>query len=160
MLGDLARVSGRPTDALAHYRAAAAMNLRVNARPHLALSRLGHAQALIALGISHDPETDASVAQLRDLAAAEFERLDMPGPLAAARTLETLDMSPLTARENEVATLVAQSMSNREIATRLFLSERTIESHIRSILAKLGFIRRTEIVTWVSRRRPWPAHRD
>ena len=84
----------------------------------------------------------------------------MPGPLAAARTLETLDMSPLTARENEVATLVAQSMSNREIATRLFLSERTIESHIRSILAKLGFIRRTEIVTWVSRRRPWPAHRD
>ena len=81
MLGDLARVSGRPTDALAHYRAAAAMNLRVNARPHLALSRLGHAQALIALGTPHDPETDASVAQLRDLAAAEFDNaLTCPAP--------------------------------------------------------------------------------
>ena len=160
MLGDLARVSGRPTDALAHYRAATAMNLRVNARPHLALSRLGHAQALLALGGSHDPETDASVDQLRDLATAEFERLDMPGPLATARTLKTHDSSPLTARENEVAALVAQSLTNREIASRLFLSERTIESHIRNILAKLNFTRRTEIVTWVGRRRPWPAHRD
>lgn len=154
MLGDLARVSGRPADALAHYRNATAMNLRVNARPHLALSRLGHAQALVALGVSRDPETDASLADVRDLAAAEFERLDMPGPLATARALKTHDTSPLTPRENEVAALVAQSMTNREIAARLFLSERTIESHIRSILAKLNFTRRTEIVTWVVRRRP------
>lgn len=132
----------------------------MNARPHLALSRLGHAQALLALGGSHDPETNASVDQLRDLATAEFERLDVPGPLATARTLKTHDSSPLTARENEVAALVAQSLTNREIASRLFLSERTIESHIRNILAKLNFTRRTEIVTWVSRRRPWPAHRD
>lgn len=154
MLGDLARVSGRPADALAHYRNATAMNLRVNARPHLALSRLGHAQALVALGVSRDLETDASLADVRDLAAAEFERLDMPGPLATARALKTHDTSPLTPRENEVAALVAQSMTNREIAARLFLSERTIESHIRSILAKLNFTRRTEIVTWVVRRRP------
>ena len=157
MLGDLARVSGHPTDALAHYRVATAMNLRVNARPHLALSRLGHAQALLALGITRDPETDASAANLRDLAAAEFERLDMPGPLgplATARTLKTHDTSPLTTRENEVAALVAQSLTNREIAARLFLSERTIESHIRNILAKLNFTRRTQIVTWIGRRRP------
>ena len=153
MLGDLARVSGRPNDALAHYRAATTMNLRVNARPQVSLSRLGHAQALLALGVSRDPETDASVADLRDLAAAEFERLDMPGPLATARALKTQDTSPLTARENEVVALVAQSLTNREIAARLFLSERTIESHIRSILAKLSFTRRTEIVSWISRRR-------
>ena len=68
--------------------------------------------------------------------------------------LKTQDTSPLTARENEVAALVAQSLSNREIATRLFLSERTIESHIRNILAKLSFTRRTEIVTWVGLRQP------
>ena len=152
LLGDLARISGRYDVAAAHYRDATAMNLRVNARPHVALSRLGHAQALLALGVSHDPETDASVEQLRDLAAAEFERLDMPGHLATARALRTEQSSPLTPRENEVAALVAQSFSNREIAAQLFLSERTVESHIRSILAKLSFTRRTEIVTWVTLR--------
>jgi len=39
-------------------------------------------------------------------------------------------------------------MSNRQIAQQLVLSERTVEAHVRSILAKLGFSRRTEIATW------------
>jgi DNA-binding NarL/FixJ family response regulator len=55
---------------------------------------------------------------------------------------------PLTAREHEVAALVGRALSNREIAHALVLSERTVESHVRSILAKLGFSSRTEIATW------------
>ena len=55
---------------------------------------------------------------------------------------------PLTAREHEVAALVARALSNREIAQELVLSERTVESHVRSILAKLGFSSRTQIATW------------
>jgi DNA-binding NarL/FixJ family response regulator len=43
-------------------------------------------------------------------------------------------------------------MSNRQIAERLVLSERTVETHVRSILAKLGYSTRTEIATWSLRR--------
>jgi DNA-binding CsgD family transcriptional regulator len=53
--------------------------------------------------------------------------------------------------EEEVAGLVAQALSNRQIADRLVLSERTVETHVRSILAKLSFSTRTEIATWVLR---------
>jgi DNA-binding NarL/FixJ family response regulator len=87
-------------------------------------------------------------------AAAEFRRLDMPGPLATADALiAEIDTaaraaSPLSPRESEIATLISSAMSNRQIAQQLVLSERTVEAHVRSILAKLGFSRRTEIATW------------
>jgi DNA-binding NarL/FixJ family response regulator len=55
----------------------------------------------------------------------------------------------LSAREIEVARLVAQARSNRQIADQLVLSERTVESHVRNVLTKLGFSTRTEIATWV-----------
>ena len=61
-----------------------------------------------------------------------------------------------SAREEEVASLVAQALSNRQIAERLVLSERTVETHVRSILAKLNFSTRTEIATWVLRITPSP----
>lgn len=54
----------------------------------------------------------------------------------------------LTTRECEVALLIAQGKSNREIAGVLVVSERTIETHISSILSKLGFTSRTQIATW------------
>lgn len=43
--------------------------------------------------------------------------------------------------------LVAGALTNRQIAERLVLSERTVESHVRKILAKLGLANRTEIAT-------------
>jgi DNA-binding NarL/FixJ family response regulator len=59
---------------------------------------------------------------------------------------------PLTGREREIATLVADALSNRQIAHRLVLSERTVESHVRSVLAKLGLANRTEVAAWAHRR--------
>jgi len=47
-----------------------------------------------------------------------------------------------------VAELVAQALPNREVARALVLSERTVESHVRSILAKTGLKSRTEITRW------------
>ena len=77
----------------------------------------------------------------------------MPGPLRVAasvvRALRADSSSPLSAREREVADLVSRSMSNRDIAAHLVLSERTVETHVRNILTKLGFTSRTEIVAWV-----------
>ena len=51
----------------------------------------------------------------------------------------------LTRREREVAGLVAQGMSNREVAERLVISKRTADAHVEHILAKLGFSSRAEI---------------
>src|ERR1700674_2985339 len=56
----------------------------------------------------------------------------------------------LTRREREVAILVAQGLTNREIATRLFISERTAESHVEQIRGKLGVHSRVEIANWVA----------
>jgi non-specific serine/threonine protein kinase len=59
----------------------------------------------------------------------------------------------LTRREREVADLVAQGLTNREIAARLFVSERTAESHVEQIRGKLGFRSRAQMAAWVVRYR-------
>jgi non-specific serine/threonine protein kinase len=56
--------------------------------------------------------------------------------------------SPLSSRELEIADLVASGLTNREIAERLIISTRTVESHVDHIKAKLGFARRARIVAW------------
>jgi len=55
----------------------------------------------------------------------------------------------LTAREREVATLIARGKTNREIADLLVISERTAEGHVNNILGKLGFTSRAQIAAWV-----------
>ncbi|MFG3289234.1 ATP-binding protein [Streptomyces sp. NPDC048179] len=60
--------------------------------------------------------------------------------------------SPLSRREQQVAALVAEGMSNRQIAAELVLSPRTVDRHIDNIRGKLGFVRRTQIAAW------WAAH--
>jgi len=57
----------------------------------------------------------------------------------------------LTRRAKEVAELVSLGLTNREIAKRLFLSDRTVEWHIEQILNKLGFSSRSQIAAWVVR---------
>jgi len=70
-------------------------------------------------------------------------------PAAMLRAISVATPS-LTRREKEVAVLVGQGLTNREIATRLFISERTAESHVEQIRGKLGFHSRVQIATWVS----------
>jgi predicted ATPase/DNA-binding CsgD family transcriptional regulator len=73
-----------------------------------------------------------------------------PSP-PAERGTEVAD-SPLTAREHEVAELVAEGMSNKEIAARLVISPRTAEGHVEKMLGKLGFSTRAQIAAWVTAR--------
>jgi DNA-binding CsgD family transcriptional regulator len=56
--------------------------------------------------------------------------------------------APLSRRELEVAALVAEGLTNREIAERLFVSERTAEAHLEHIRDKLGFHTRSEVAAW------------
>jgi DNA-binding NarL/FixJ family response regulator len=48
--------------------------------------------------------------------------------------------------------LVADGLSNKEIAGRLHLSVRTVESHVRHVLAKTGLVNRTQVATWARKR--------
>ncbi|HYU82357.1 MAG TPA: LuxR C-terminal-related transcriptional regulator, partial [Candidatus Polarisedimenticolia bacterium] len=59
----------------------------------------------------------------------------------------------LSAREREVARLVSEGLSNREIAERLIVSERTAEGHVQRIMSKLGFRSRSQIATWFTEER-------
>jgi non-specific serine/threonine protein kinase len=55
----------------------------------------------------------------------------------------------LTRREREVAALVARGYTNREIAERLVISERTADGHVANILAKLGLKSRAQVAVWI-----------
>ena len=58
----------------------------------------------------------------------------------------------LTARETEVARLVGEGATNREIATALSISPKTVAAHVEHILTKLGASRRAQIAAWTATR--------
>lgn len=72
---------------------------------------------------------------------------DAPAPAGTAT-------SPLSRREADVARLVAEGLSNKQIGARLFISEHTVDSHVRNILGKLGFSSRAQIAAWITWERP------
>ena len=57
----------------------------------------------------------------------------------------------LTRREREVAALLAEGLSNSELARRLYISPRTAAVHVSNILTKLGMASRTEVAAWAVR---------
>jgi non-specific serine/threonine protein kinase len=60
----------------------------------------------------------------------------------------------LTRREREVAALIAEGLSNRQIAARLVVAQRTAEGHVENILSKLGFTSRTQVAGWLASQKP------
>jgi DNA-binding NarL/FixJ family response regulator len=131
-LGEIAAVLGDPA-AEAHLAEAVRMEERNGAPSFAALARLAQARHLRA--------TDHRRAgRLAEQVLVTARRLGMPKVAAEAAGM-TRDM--LTAREREIAGLVAEGLANRVIAERLFLSERTVETHVRHVLAKLGLPDRT-----------------
>ena len=153
-LGRLAALLGRTEQALDHFASALAVNTRLGARPFVVMTRLDWAQTLAVRAAGDD------LGQARELArqaAAEAHRLDMPGPASRAdRLARELQQaigaaSPLTRREREITGLISAGLTNRGIADRLVLSERTVEGHVRSTLAKLQLTNRTELAAWALR---------
>ena len=68
--------------------------------------------------------------------------------LAQGRPVEKEMVDPLSERESEVLSLLAQGFTNKDIAQTLILSVRTVEAHLRAIFAKLGVSSRTEAALW------------
>ncbi|HYB47290.1 MAG TPA: response regulator transcription factor, partial [Streptosporangiaceae bacterium] len=74
---------------------------------------------------------------------------DKPAPKLAPSVKSASD-TELTNRQLEIARLIADDLTNRQIADRLFLSERTVETHITNILNKLGLNSRIQLSRWIA----------
>jgi non-specific serine/threonine protein kinase len=90
---------------------------------------------------------------------AEGERMSLDEAVTYAQSLEPPPApapgdrsSPLTPREQEVAALIAEGKSNREIADVLVIAEPTAERHVANILNKLGVRSRAQVAAWQARR--------
>jgi predicted ATPase/DNA-binding CsgD family transcriptional regulator len=93
----------------------------------------------------------------RDLTVDEGIALALGGsePVATVPEIEDTgrhshDSANLTRRELQVAELVAGALSDKQIAARLFISQRTAEGHVQNALVKLGFTSRTQLAVWVT----------
>ncbi|HSI93446.1 MAG TPA: LuxR C-terminal-related transcriptional regulator [Jiangellaceae bacterium] len=119
------------------------------ARTRLAISRLlAESSPMVAVA-----EAKAALEIFDSLAAH-------PDADAAARHLRGLGQTaraaprregPLTTRESEVLRLVAEGMTNEDIAGRLYISRRTVEHHVSNVFAKLGLASRSEAVAYFLR---------
>lgn len=84
--------------------------------------------------------------------AAAAKALPSSRLLSPARAAKR-EFGNLTARERQVAALVAEGRSNPEIASALIISERTATTHVSNILSKLGFTSRSQIAAWAAGKR-------
>ena len=74
-------------------------------------------------------------------------------PRASAAARRGAGLAALSGREREIADLVAEGRTNREIAGELFVSDKTVEGHLRNVFAKLGVSSRAEVAEAVGRAR-------
>jgi DNA-binding NarL/FixJ family response regulator len=70
-----------------------------------------------------------------------------PKPASAVKAASDTGLTP---RQLEIARLIAADLTNRQIADRLFLSERTVETHVTNMLNKLGLNSRVQLSRWLA----------
>ena len=123
--------------------------------------RLGAGASMMAFIVPVIAAAEASAAEALggDRYQAEYEagrRLDRDTAVRLALgegrppATRSAGHGPLGQREADVARLLADGLSNKQVASRLFISERTVDTHVRSILNKLGFSSRAQIAAWVA----------
>jgi non-specific serine/threonine protein kinase len=146
VLARLAAARGRPRVALRLAGAAAEYEeTNQTNRPQFVRALLDDALATVVEQVGHPAaqrlQAEGRTMPVRELIGAGLER----------RPEEAWQVGvspPLTAREEEIAVMVAAGLTNREIAERLVLSVRTVETHVARALTKLGFTNRGQLTAW------------
>jgi DNA-binding NarL/FixJ family response regulator len=109
-------------------------------------------QANMALGQARSGIEELARTIPDDDLRENFRRLAMAmipkAPKQSSRITTSAGFGGLTTREREVAAVVAQGLSNQEIAHELVVSVKTVEAHVTRILSKLGFSSRAQIAAW------------
>jgi predicted ATPase/DNA-binding CsgD family transcriptional regulator len=174
LLTEALRIARQIDDRVAQYCLLDALGCRAagTGRPRLAARLLGAAETVrTGVGATLLPHLMPLLAQAREstqtalgtaMFQAEFEAgeqmsrdaavglaLGEPAHGTAAGTGEPA-ASPLGKREAQVAHLIADGLSSRQIGARLLISEHTVNSHIRSIMNKLGVSSRAQIAAWMA----------
>ena len=93
----------------------------------------------------------SAVAAGRAMSAERAIQYALDQSPSTERTLRAVGERPLTRREGEIVKLVASGLTNRQIAEALVISEKTVESHMSHILAKLGLSSRARLAVWAVR---------
>lgn len=153
---------GRPDEAQALLLAASRTAREAGFWPilgriELALGKLYHRQQQLKQAQAHYHLAQEVITVLApkvsdETVRTQFEQRTMalipsfqsPSPSQAAKAT----YSGLTAREREVAALLAQGLANKAIADKLVLSERTVEKHVENVMGKLGFTSRAQVAVW------------
>jgi DNA-binding CsgD family transcriptional regulator/tetratricopeptide (TPR) repeat protein len=117
-----------------------------------ALAAAGDRRRAVAVLKQAEQELDAcGSVRVRDELRRELRRLGARAEPRGPATGADSGVAALTAREREVAELVTDRHTNREIAAALFLSEKTVESHLRNVFAKLGASSRVDVARILER---------
>jgi DNA-binding NarL/FixJ family response regulator len=149
-LAELARDAGNPRHAVRLLGAAVAM------RQHFGLARFkvydGDHQSLVAAlrNALSDSEFDTAWDEGAALSAEEAVAYALRG--RGERKRPTTGWGSLTPTELDVVHLVGEGMPNKDIATRLFVSPRTVQSHLRHVYNKLGLTSRVQLAQEAARR--------
>ena len=108
-----------------------------------------HDETLSAVRARLGDRAEAALRRGAEMSTAEAVAVALERtPVPAART--AADRTGLTRREREVAALIGEGLSNREIAARLVVAQRTAEGHVENILSKLGFTSRAQVAGWLA----------
>jgi non-specific serine/threonine protein kinase len=158
-LAETLALVGEPLRAARLFGAAERLRQRIGAAV-LAFYRPDYDRAQAALRAALDPQTlEAAWAEGQAMSLAETIACALDGPrcppsVAPAAPAPRADpVAVLTAREREVAALLARGMTNRQIAATLVVTEKTAEAHVSHILAKLGLTSRAQAAVWAAQHR-------
>ena len=149
-LADLARVAGNQNQAARLFGAAEAARQRMGAM-RFKVHQAGYESSVAALcDAMEDKELEAAWAEGAALSIEEAIAYAQRG--RGERKRPSSGWESLTPAERDVVRLVCDGLANKDIATRLFVSPKTVQAHLTHVYTKLGLTSRVQLVQEAARR--------